>query len=1029
MFDFNRTFHIVAAAAAAAARLLARCATRVELSARATRRHVCPRRQVGCPTLAEVLWCILVDQAQMLVVARRLLNVGTKKEDGHSPIFGIFFWSSQSSIVQFAIRRPTHTDRYTRAARSAFTMKFPLLLAAAVAAVAGVAASAETDKRCFPTNFLFGSATAAYQVEGAWNEGGRTPSIWDDFCRERKGVQCSNVADDFYHRYRDDIKLMVASGLDSFRFSISWSRVMNWDAQAKKMKPNAPGIAFYHAVLDELARNGITPILTLYHWDLPSELHTQLKPQGWLNPVIADHFAEYADLMFAEFGAKVELWTTFNEPLSFTSAGYATGVVTDCSSAQSTVKCSSLSLGWERDMGVDQTRAPAGARLSSLNDLGKHNCAWFTGYPAGYLDNIKWMHAHDPKADILLTENGWCGNDTVDNQDQLWYHQTYLEQVYRAITEFKIPVIGYTAWSFLDNYEWGSFKPRFGLYYVNFTAATGSKDEVTPDASALARIPRPAAKWYAQVAKARCLDVAGADSATVAVAAPSSHSSVGIAAAVVAVVVAVPAVAWLVKRRQAGSAAESTPLIATRALGAMGATTSARRALLLLLGSAVMLAEPGSAAESGKRCFPDGFLFGSATAAYQVEGAWDEGGRTPSIWDDFCREKPGLECANVADDFYHRYRDDIKLMVDAGLDTFRFSISWSRVMNWDAAAKKMKPNAPGIAFYHALVDELNRSNVKPIVTLYHWDLPSELHTQVQPQGWLNPAIADHFLEYAELMFAEFGPKIDLWSTFNEPWTFVVTDCSSPASKVKCRKQSSGWERDLGIDETRPPPGARLSSLNDLGKHNCAWFTGYSPGYLETIKWMHAHDPKADILLTENGWCGNETIDNLDQLWYYQTYIGEVHTAITELKIPVIGYSAWSFLDNYEWGSFKPRFGLYYVNFTAATGSKDEPTPKATDLARIPRVAAKWYAQVAKTKCLDGFEIPSLSPVAAAAAAVTTPERLHESHPHSEVVTGLLICVVFATPALVWMMKRRRVTRRALPAVNEATPLVRSSRAQ
>ncbi|TYZ61479.1 hypothetical protein PybrP1_008942, partial [[Pythium] brassicae (nom. inval.)] len=312
-------------------------------------------------------------------------------------------------------------------------------------------------------------------MHSAWNEGGRTRSIWDDFCRERAGVQCSNVGDDFYHRYRDDIKLMVASGLDSLRFSISWSRVMNWDPVAKKMKPNAPGIAFYHDVLDELLRSGLTPILTLYHWDLPSELHTQLKPQGWLNREIIDHYMDYAELIFAEFGSKVDMWTTFNEPFAF---------------VVSLTKCSTLSLGWERDLGVDEVRAPEGARLSSTNDLGQPNCGTkFTGYAPGYLEYMKWAHKHDPKADILLTENGWCGNDSIDNPDQLWYFQTYLEQVYRAITEFKIPVIGYMAWSFYDNYEWGSFKPRYGLYYVNFTAATGAQDEVTPDASALARIP------------------------------------------------------------------------------------------------------------------------------------------------------------------------------------------------------------------------------------------------------------------------------------------------------------------------------------------------------------------------------------------------------------------------------------------------------------------------------------------------------------------------------------------------------------
>ncbi|GAB9467966.1 Glycoside hydrolase [Globisporangium polare] len=615
----------------------------------------------------------------------------------------------------------------------------------------------------------------------------------------------------------------------------------------------------------------------------------------------------------------------------------------------------------------------------------------------------------------------------------------------------------------------------------------------------------------------------------------------------------------------------------------MGTTRPWQRMLLVALGAAAALASTTTTAQGTaavaiapvetttttttteadvKRCFPADFLFGSATAAYQVEGAWNETGRTPSIWDDFCREKKGLECANVADDFLHRYREDIQLMVASGLDTFRFSISWSRVMNWDAQAKKMKANAAGIAFYHALIDEVLRNKIVPIVTLYHWDLPSELHKELKPQGWINSDIIDHFAAYAELIFTEFGAKVDFWSTFNEPWTFVtqgygngqaapglkhsktnvytaahnvllshgkavsvfrelkksaiihakarigivlnadfsfpldttsavdiaaaarkmdfglgwfltplvsgkypdimrervgdrlpqfteaekaivmdsydlfmlnhysskvVTDCASPHSKVKCKKQTPGWERDLGIDETRPPEGARLSSKNAQGKYNCNWFTGYSPGYLQTIKWMHAQNPQADILLTENGWCGNETIDNMDQLWYYQTYIGEVHKAITQFKIPIIGYSAWSFVDNYEWGSFSPRFGLYYVNFTSETGSKDGYTSKATDLARIPRIAAKWYAQVAKTKCLDGFEVegvPANSGVVGTTPQTTVALR-DDAVPlryYSKTAAAVIVCFAFASPALVWFMKRRRPTRRSLSAT-EATPLM------
>ncbi|KAJ0410206.1 hypothetical protein P43SY_002538 [Pythium insidiosum] len=586
---------------------------------------------------------------------------------------------------------------------------------------------------------------------------------------------------------------------------------------------------------------------------------------------------------------------------------------------------------------------------------------------------------------------------------------------------------------------------------------------------------------------------------------------------------------------------------------------SQRVALLALL--ALTLTPYGAAqsvatTNSTHRCFPDQFLFGSATAAYQVEGGWNDTGRTPSIWDDFCRQRAGLECANVADDFLHRYREDIALMVETGLNSFRFSVSWSRAMNWDPDARRMKPNAPGIAFYHAVVDELRRNNIVPIVTLYHWDLPSELHEKLTPQGWLNEDIVTHFVDYADLMFREFGAKVDYWSTFNEPWTFTtqgygsgnaapglkksrtnaytvahnvllshgqavhrfrqlkeegvihtnarigivlnadfsyplnatepldvaaaerkiqfvlgwfltpivsgkypdimreragdslpqftpaeeavvkgsydllmlnhyssktVTDCRSPYSKVKCSKQTIGWERDMGVDESRMPPGARPSSTDAHGKRLCTWFTGYPQGYIDTIRWMHKQDPSADILLTENGWCGNETIANEDQLWYYQRYVEQVHLAMAEEKIPIVGYTAWSFVDNYEWGSFKPRFGLYYVNFTSHTGSKTAWTPRPTDLARVPRIAATWYAELAKTKCM---------PVLPATPAPPPPPP--EELPHSTLwsllsnllVSSVLAPVVFAAIVAVLVLRRRSALHYTRRANNESTPLLR-----
>eukprot|EP00644_Phytophthora_capsici_P004583 jgi/Phyca11/16336/fgenesh1_pg.PHYCAscaffold_19_\ len=164
-------------------------------------------------------------------------------------------------------------------------------------------------------------------------------------------------------------------------------------------------------------------------------------------------------------------------------------------------------------------------------------------------------------------------------------------------------------------------------------------------------------------------------------------------------------------------------------------------------------------------------------------------------------------------------------------------------------------------------------------------------------------------------------------------------------------------------------------------------------------WLHKHDTSADILLTENGWCGDDEIENLDQLWYFQAYLEQVHKAITEENIPIIGYTAWSLLDNYEWGSYESRFGLFYVNYTSETGSPDYYEPKASDLARIPRPSAKWFQKVATSKCLNQDE--------ASATTATTPEStVHKSHHVWRWLFGIVAVGFVAVVVLVFFIGRR-----------------------
>lgn len=163
--------------------------------------------------------------------------------------------------------------------------------------------------------------------------------------------------------------------------------------------------------------------------------------------------------------------------------------------------------------------------------------------------------------------------------------------------------------------------------------------------------------------------------------------------------------------------------------------------------------------------FPDGFVFGSATAAYQVEGAAAEQGRTPSIWDTFSRTSGKVwngDTGDVACDHYHRVEQDLDLMADLGLEAYRFSIAWPRIV----PAPGGGVNRAGVDFYSKLVDGLLERGIRPVATLYHWDLPQYLE---DAGGWSARATVDAFQHYAEIAGAALGDRVHTWTTLNEPW--------------------------------------------------------------------------------------------------------------------------------------------------------------------------------------------------------------------------------------------------------------------
>ncbi len=219
-------------------------------------------------------------------------------------------------------RQPSRRDVVTLAGAGVLaanaTMNTP-----ARAQTAQPQAADQNAARSFPPGFLWGTATASYQVEGAWNEDGRGPSIWDRFAHTEGKIRNNDngdVAADHYHRYKEDVALMTALGARTYRFSIAWPRVFPQGVGA----PNPKGLDFYDRLVDELLRRQITPFATLYHWDLPQALQDSVG--GWQSRDTAQAFADYAGYVSAKLGDRVKHFFTTNEMGAFVELGYGNGI-------------------------------------------------------------------------------------------------------------------------------------------------------------------------------------------------------------------------------------------------------------------------------------------------------------------------------------------------------------------------------------------------------------------------------------------------------------------------------------------------------------------------------------------------------------------------------------------------------------------------------------------------------------------------------------------------------------------------------
>lgn len=444
----------------------------------------------------------------------------------------------------------------------------------------------------FCKDFLWGVATAAYQIEGAAAEDGKGPSVWDVFCKEEGKVangHTGDVACNHYHLYEKDVRLMAELGVKTYRFSISWPRILrNGTGEV-----NPKGIAFYNRLIDLLLKYNITPCMTLFHWDYPYALEQR---GAWLNPDSPQWFAEYVEVVAKAFGDRVKYFITFNEPQCFIGIGYSSGAhapgrkmpsrdlvkmahhvmmahgLAVCK-LRAFVKDCKVGYAPTEGAAIPATESPAdiaAARQKYFNVDPKYwtwSVSWWSDpvmlgrypeetaafaelkqyLPPSYEKDLKIIHqpldfygqniyhgalfragengsyqwVENPintaktamnwpvmpqalywgpkflyeryKKPILITENGMADLDTValdgkvHDPNRINYLNRYL-RAYRRAAEDGVELLGYTLWSFMDNFEWAEgYNKRFGLVYVDYETQE--------------RIPKDSFYWYQNIIK------------------------------------------------------------------------------------------------------------------------------------------------------------------------------------------------------------------------------------------------------------------------------------------------------------------------------------------------------------------------------------------------------------------------------------------------------------------------------------------------------------------------------------------------
>ncbi|XP_046546593.1 lactase-phlorizin hydrolase-like [Haliotis rubra] len=648
----------------------------------------------------------------------------------------------------------------------------------------------------FPEGFAWSAATASYQVEGAFNEDGKGPSIWDTFTSIPGNIDngdTGRVSCDSYHNYKEDVRMLSHLGVTHYRFSIAWSRVL---PHGTPDIVNQKGIDYYNNLIDELLAVDITPMISLYHWDLPQALQDR---GGWLNESITEHFKLYAELCFRMFGDRVKYWFTFNEPWVVSYMGHGTGEMAPGLKEPAT---------YPYIVAHNIIKSHAKAYHLYNDDFRKTQ----KGH-VGIVLNINFVGPRDPLSlgDIQASERGmlfalgWFSDPIFGDGDYPEYMKNIIRDLSRAEnrTTSRLPVFTpeeiaknkgsadfygmnmYTAdeaWSATGVPSPPSYSTDSLVHTAKNPAWLGSGSswlKVTPFAM------RKTLNWFRNrygdvpiyVTENGVSDRNGSLDDTYRISYYRAYINEALKASQLDGVNVKGYTAWSLMDNfeWARGYSEKFGLYSVNFSDpARPRTPKASAAFYhdvikdngFVKGSRTDPNVPSFLPfenETLYGSFPAGFSWGAASSAFGVEGAWDEGGRTESVIDEYSHagHTPDNSTGDVAADSYHRYIEDVGALKAVKAQHYVFGVSWSRIMTPSRAI-----NQNGVGYYNDLIDSLIDAGVRPVATLHYWDLPLWL---ADNGGWTNDTTVDVYVEYAATCFQQFGDRVKTWITFNKPY--------------------------------------------------------------------------------------------------------------------------------------------------------------------------------------------------------------------------------------------------------------------